>query len=72
MLRRATFPLIAGLLTAATTALPVQAAPPQQIVYVAENGSDDATGTINDPFATIERARDALAGKTSRNRPGVV
>ncbi|WP_345388926.1 hypothetical protein [Nonomuraea salmonea] len=41
-------------------------------MYVAKNGSDDAKGTLKDPFATIERARDALAGRTSRREPGIV
>ncbi|MET8865086.1 right-handed parallel beta-helix repeat-containing protein [Nonomuraea sp. NPDC004580] len=72
MLSRAMIPLLAALLTAATTTAPATAAPVKHVVYVAKNGSDDAKGTLRDPFATIERARDALAGTTSRREPGIV
>lgn len=41
-------------------------------MYVAKTSKDDATGTEEDPFATIERARDTLTGRTSERRPGVV
>ncbi|MEV0164455.1 hypothetical protein [Nonomuraea fuscirosea] len=41
-------------------------------MYAAKTSKDDATGTEEDPFATIERARDTLTGRTSERRPGVV
>ncbi|MEV5498673.1 right-handed parallel beta-helix repeat-containing protein [Nonomuraea fuscirosea] len=74
MPRRVTIPLVAALLLAgALPALPAAAtSPAQTVVYVAKTGKDDATGTEKDPFATIERARDALTGRTSERRPGVV
>ncbi|UBU11766.1 hypothetical protein [Nonomuraea gerenzanensis] len=41
-------------------------------MYVAETGDDDAAGTMKAPFATIERARDALSGRTGASNPGLV
>lgn len=41
-------------------------------VYVAPSGRAGASGTISDPFPTIEAARDALAGKTSSTNRGLV
>ncbi|MGW4794653.1 right-handed parallel beta-helix repeat-containing protein [Nonomuraea sp. NPDC004297] len=73
MPRKALIPLLTAALTAAVGAYPAAALPPSDpVVYVAKNGKDDATGTMKDPFATIERARDALAGKTSARSPGTV
>ncbi|MEV0615334.1 right-handed parallel beta-helix repeat-containing protein [Nonomuraea sp. NPDC050404] len=66
-------PLVAALLvTTVSTPPAAAAAPTKNVVYVAKNGDDNAAGTIKAPFATIERARDALAGKTSRRSPGTV
>ncbi|MEV4169903.1 right-handed parallel beta-helix repeat-containing protein [Nonomuraea sp. NPDC049709] len=72
MPRRVMFPLLAALMATAAGAHPAAAAPTTNIVYVAKNGRDDATGTKKDPFATIERARDALAGRTGERTPGIV
>ncbi|TYB67637.1 right-handed parallel beta-helix repeat-containing protein [Nonomuraea sp. PA05] len=70
---RAMIPLLAAVMTAAVSTPPATATPPaKNVVYVAKNGHDDATGTAKDPFATIERARDALAGKTGPRNPGTV
>ncbi|MFI6350136.1 right-handed parallel beta-helix repeat-containing protein [Streptomyces sp. NPDC050560] len=41
-------------------------------VYVATDGKEGASGTQDDPFATVEDARDALAGTTSADAPGTV
>ncbi|GAA3552542.1 hypothetical protein GCM10022419_036110 [Nonomuraea rosea] len=62
--------LAAGLLAAVTP--PAAAAAKQTVVYVAPDGKAGATGTRTDPFATVEQARDALAGRTSARRPGLV
>jgi len=43
-----------------------------RIVYVSKDGRIGASGTINDPFPTIDMARDALKGKTSASAPGIV
>jgi hypothetical protein len=66
-------PLLAAALATGVSAYPAAAAPPaKNVVYVAKNGDDGATGTEKAPFATIERARDALAGRTSARNPGTV
>ncbi|SEG93261.1 Right handed beta helix region [Nonomuraea solani] len=72
MPKKVTITLLAALLTIATGAAPAAATPAKKIVYVSPDGSDTATGTMKDPFATIERARDALAGKTGPRSPGLV
>ncbi|MEO3754150.1 right-handed parallel beta-helix repeat-containing protein [Streptomyces sp. B6B3] len=41
-------------------------------VYVSLDGEEGATGTLDDPFRTVEEARDALAGRTSARDPGRV
>lgn len=41
-------------------------------VYVATSGRAGASGTISDPFPSIEAARDALAGKTNSTHRGLV
>ncbi|MFI9836545.1 right-handed parallel beta-helix repeat-containing protein [Nonomuraea sp. NPDC051941] len=56
--------------TAATQALASASAP--LTVYVSPDGRDGARGTEQDPFATVEQARDALAGRTSARSPGTV
>ncbi|QFY12250.1 hypothetical protein GBF35_41865 [Nonomuraea phyllanthi] len=55
--------------TAATEASALSAAP---TVYVSQDGRADATGTEQDPFATVEQARDALAGRTGAHKRGTV
>ncbi|MFC7493607.1 MULTISPECIES: right-handed parallel beta-helix repeat-containing protein [unclassified Nocardioides] len=42
------------------------------VVFVAPDGDDAAAGTRAAPLRTIEAARDALAGRTSAQRPGTV
>ncbi|RKN43918.1 hypothetical protein D7294_09525 [Streptomyces hoynatensis] len=41
-------------------------------VYVSADGRQGAAGTLEDPFPTVEEARDALAGRTSAHHPGTV
>jgi len=54
-------------------AFAAESAPADLTVYVAADGSDDDPGTIDQPFATIDAARDAIAGSTSKaNRGSVV
>lgn len=36
--------------------------------YVAPNGSDNAKGTINDPFATLEKARNTIRNLSQEER----
>jgi hypothetical protein len=40
--------------------------------YVAPNGSDSATGTMEAPFATLERARDKVRAAVRGSEPAVV
>jgi len=46
--------------------------PDELTVYVATDGSDNGPGTIDEPFATIGAARDALAGRTAADSRGSV
>ncbi|MBF8191555.1 right-handed parallel beta-helix repeat-containing protein [Nonomuraea sp. K274] len=70
MPKRVLSALVVALL--ATTATPATATTEKTVVYVSPDGREGATGTLEDPFATIEGARDALAGRTSERSPGVV
>ncbi|WP_433433393.1 right-handed parallel beta-helix repeat-containing protein [Nonomuraea sp. CA-141351] len=69
---------VLGVLVAATLFSPAGAplswASPsgKTVVYVSQEGRAGAAGTQKDPFATVEQARDALAGRTSARDPGVV
>lgn len=45
---------------------------PAHTVYVATDGKAHAAGTLEDPFATVGQARDALAGRTSATEQGLV
>lgn len=40
--------------------------------YVSLDGKDDASGTKEDPFASIQEAADSLDGKTSKDNPGQI
>ncbi|TDD00280.1 hypothetical protein E1292_29205 [Nonomuraea deserti] len=76
MPRRSMGVLIASVLVVTAAGAPASAEPGlptgKTVVYVAKDGKEGATGTESDPFATVEQARDALAGRTSARRPGVV
>ncbi|MEO3868731.1 right-handed parallel beta-helix repeat-containing protein [Nonomuraea sp. B12E4] len=63
---------VAMLATAVTAAPAAAAAPRENVVYVSPDGEAGATGTLADPLATVEQARDALAGRTSERNPGTV
>lgn len=41
-------------------------------IFVSANGSDDNTGTIDSPFKTIEKARDAVRSIKSKPQGGIV
>ncbi|MFI7227273.1 right-handed parallel beta-helix repeat-containing protein [Nonomuraea angiospora] len=64
--------LVAALPATAVAQAPAAAADAPLTVYVSPDGRDGARGTKQDPFATVEQARDALAGRTSARSPGVV
>jgi hypothetical protein len=52
-------------------AVSLQAAPPI-VYYVAPGGSDQSTGKLNAPFATIEHARDVIRGLKHDSAPVTV
>ena len=63
-----------SLLCAAASVAAEEAKMPGKVFYVATNGSDENPGTKGKPFATLERARDAIrelkkAGKLPKGRP---
>ncbi|MFC4008065.1 right-handed parallel beta-helix repeat-containing protein [Nonomuraea purpurea] len=66
--------LATALATAATGAPPATAGTQKDklTVYVAPDGKQGATGTKDDPFATVQQARDALAGRTTARDRGLV
>ncbi|ONK09614.1 right-handed parallel beta-helix repeat-containing protein [Streptomyces sp. MP131-18] len=76
--RRTAGVLVTALLFAAASAPPGAAAAPGEpgasgpTVYVAPDGRDGAAGTLDDPFGTVEEARDALAGRTDARHRGTV
>ncbi|KUL32150.1 right-handed parallel beta-helix repeat-containing protein [Streptomyces regalis] len=76
MRKRLTGALAVAAAAAVTAGMPVAAAGGQKqaeiVVYVAADGSADASGTRGDPLATVEQARDALAGRTSKSHRGRV
>ena len=74
MPRRVLGVLMAAVLAMAATGAPTAAGatPRKNIVYVSPDGKDGATGTRTDPLATVEQARDRLAGRTSERDPGTV
>lgn len=52
--------LMAGAVLAMMASACGQATGPEATLYVARGGSDDAAGTRDDPFATLQQARDAI------------
>lgn len=41
------------------------------VFYVSNNGSDDNSGSANEPFASLERARDAIRSERLQGKEGV-
>ncbi|MDF9844549.1 MULTISPECIES: Ig-like domain-containing protein [unclassified Paenibacillus] len=66
MKKRLLAALMAGLLfmttpvPAVTSSVSAEGTNPGKTFYVATNGSDSNNGTLNDPFLTLEKARDAI------------
>ncbi|MFO0925537.1 MAG: hypothetical protein U0736_00650 [Gemmataceae bacterium] len=64
---------LSTLLLAALASSPALGAGPDAVVYhVAPGGSDRNPGTKDQPFATVEAARDALRARTDRSAPASV
>lgn len=56
---------LVSLFSVITQCIPVQAAIPPAVFYVAPDGSDGGRGTIEKPFKTLEKARDAARSVSS-------
>jgi len=53
-------------------ALVFSASQAETIFFVALNGSNDASGTKENPFATIAKARDVIRARADKNQPAII